>query len=189
MPENPPESRLYGLAKHDIAQHMDDVIGLIDIREAIDDRVESYSGGMRRRIDLALSLVHRPQVLFLDEPTTVLDTTQCPKRPTNWPTVWASSPTGRFRPGAQAMPSNARSAPASSGPRWKAGGRRVAAAAGAGLIARVIVALNGYRGARAITHPAHPDARRRVPVRGPSHSAENDESNGSGAGTGKMLSQ
>ena len=52
---------------------MDDVIGLVDIGSAIDDRVESYSGGMKRRLDLAMSLIHRPQVLFLDEPTTGLD--------------------------------------------------------------------------------------------------------------------
>ena len=67
------QGRLYGLTKHDIAQRMDDVIGLVDIGTAIDDRVESYSGGMKRRLDLAMSLIHRPQILFLDEPTTGLD--------------------------------------------------------------------------------------------------------------------
>jgi len=40
---------------------------------AIDDRVESYSGGMKRRLDLAMSLIHRPQILFLDEPTSGVD--------------------------------------------------------------------------------------------------------------------
>jgi ABC-2 type transport system ATP-binding protein len=67
------QGRLYGLNKADIASRMDDVIGLVDIGEAIDNRVESYSGGMKRRLDLAMSLIHRPQVLFLDEPTTGLD--------------------------------------------------------------------------------------------------------------------
>ncbi len=67
------QGRLYGLTKGDIARRMDDVIGLVDIGTAIDDRVESYSGGMKRRLDLAMSLIHRPQVLFLDEPTTGLD--------------------------------------------------------------------------------------------------------------------
>jgi ABC-2 type transport system ATP-binding protein len=61
---------------------MDDVIGLVDIGSAIDDRVESYSGGMKRRLDLAMSLIHRPQVLFLDEPTTGLD-------PASRSSVWA----------------------------------------------------------------------------------------------------
>ncbi len=67
------QGRLYGLSKPNIARRMDDVIGLVDIGTAIDDRVESYSGGMKRRLDLAMSLIHKPQVLFLDEPTTGLD--------------------------------------------------------------------------------------------------------------------
>jgi ABC-2 type transport system ATP-binding protein len=73
---------LYGLTKHDIARRMDDVIGLVDIGDAIDHRVESYSGGMKRRLDLAMALIHRPQVLFLDEPTTGLD-------PVSRSSVWA----------------------------------------------------------------------------------------------------
>ena len=73
---------LYGLTKHDITQRMDHVIGLVDIGDAIDNRVESYSGGMKRRLDLALALIHRPQVLFLDEPTTGLD-------PVSRSSVWA----------------------------------------------------------------------------------------------------
>ena len=76
------QGRLYGLNKHDIAQRMDDVIGLVDIGDAIDNRVESYSGGMKRRLDLAMALIHRPQVLFLDEPTTGLD-------PVSRSSVWA----------------------------------------------------------------------------------------------------
>ncbi len=76
------QGRLYGLNKHDITRRMDDVIGLVDIGDAIDNRVESYSGGMKRRLDLALALIHRPQVLFLDEPTTGLD-------PVSRSSVWA----------------------------------------------------------------------------------------------------
>ena len=76
------QGRLYGLKATDIKQRMDDVIGLVDIGTAIDDRVESYSGGMKRRLDLAMSLIHRPQVLFLDEPTTGLD-------PASRSSVWA----------------------------------------------------------------------------------------------------
>ena len=76
------QGRLYGLSRADITQRMDDVIGLVDIGDAIDNRVESYSGGMKRRLDLAMSLVHRPQVLFLDEPTTGLD-------PASRSSVWA----------------------------------------------------------------------------------------------------
>ncbi|MBE2318961.1 ATP-binding cassette domain-containing protein [Solirubrobacter sp. CPCC 204708] len=51
----------------------DDLLERFDLVEAAGRRVESYSGGMRRRLDLAMSLVQRPQVLFLDEPTTGLD--------------------------------------------------------------------------------------------------------------------
>jgi ABC-2 type transport system ATP-binding protein len=76
------QGRLYGLRSADIKQRMDDVIGLVDIGTAIDDRVDSYSGGMKRRLDLAMSLIHRPQVLFLDEPTTGLD-------PASRSSVWA----------------------------------------------------------------------------------------------------
>ena len=61
---------------------MDDVIGLVNIGSAIDDRVETYSGGMKRRLDLAMSLIHKPQILFLDEPTTGLD-------PVSRSDVWA----------------------------------------------------------------------------------------------------
>jgi ABC-2 type transport system ATP-binding protein len=69
------QGRLYGLRSSDISRRMDDVIGLVDIGPAIDNRVESYSGGMKRRLDLAMSLIHKPQILFLDEPTTGLDPT------------------------------------------------------------------------------------------------------------------
>jgi ABC-2 type transport system ATP-binding protein len=67
------QGMLYGLSKANIARRMDDVIDLVDIGSAIDDLVESYSGGMKRRLDLAMSLIHKPQILFLDEPTTGLD--------------------------------------------------------------------------------------------------------------------
>lgn len=67
------QGRLYGLSKPNIVKRMDDVIDLVNIGTAIDDRVETYSGGMKRRLDLAMSLIHKPQILFLDEPTTGLD--------------------------------------------------------------------------------------------------------------------
>jgi ABC-2 type transport system ATP-binding protein len=67
------QGRLYGLSRTDIARRLDEVIGLVDIGDAIDQRVGIYSGGMKRRLDLAMALVHQPKVLFLDEPTTGLD--------------------------------------------------------------------------------------------------------------------
>jgi ABC-2 type transport system ATP-binding protein len=52
---------------------VDHLLGLVDIGDAIDRPSGTYSGGMRRRLDLAAALVHNPEVLFLDEPTTGLD--------------------------------------------------------------------------------------------------------------------
>ncbi len=67
------QGRYYGLRSAEIKIRLDDVLGLVDIGDAIDRFVGTYSGGMRRRLDLAAALVHNPQVLFLDEPTTGLD--------------------------------------------------------------------------------------------------------------------
>ena len=67
------QARLYGLSQHEIETRLKEVASLIDIGAALDDRIKTYSGGMRRRLDLAAALMHRPDVLFLDEPTTGLD--------------------------------------------------------------------------------------------------------------------
>ncbi len=67
------QGRLYGLTAAEVETRVTDLIAMIDIGEAIDRPIETYSGGMRRRLDLAAALVHNPEVLFLDEPTTGLD--------------------------------------------------------------------------------------------------------------------
>lgn len=67
------QGRLFGLQRRDIDRRLDDLARLIDIGAALDDRIGTYSGGMKRRLDLATALVHNPDVLFLDEPTTGLD--------------------------------------------------------------------------------------------------------------------
>ena len=51
----------------------DELLERVGLTEAADRKVRTYSGGMKRRLDLALALVHRPRILFLDEPTTGLD--------------------------------------------------------------------------------------------------------------------
>lgn len=67
------QGRLYGLAKTERDARVDELLRLVDIGTAIDDYIRTYSGGMKRRLDLAAALVHQPRVLFLDEPTTGLD--------------------------------------------------------------------------------------------------------------------
>ena len=65
--------RLYGLRRAEARRRTEDVLERIGLVEAAHRRVGTYSGGMRRRLDLAASLVGRPQVMFLDEPTTGID--------------------------------------------------------------------------------------------------------------------
>ncbi len=67
------QARLYRLRAADIAARVDDLVRVVDLVDAADRRVKTYSGGMKRRLDLAAALVHRPKVVFLDEPTTGLD--------------------------------------------------------------------------------------------------------------------
>ncbi len=69
------QGRLYGLSRPEIDDRLVDLAALVDLADALDRRIGTYSGGMRRRLDLAAALVHNPEVLFLDEPTTGLDPT------------------------------------------------------------------------------------------------------------------
>ena len=67
------QGRLYGLNRRELDTRLDELSGLVDIGDALDRFIGTYSGGMKRRLDLAASLIHNPEVLFLDEPTTGLD--------------------------------------------------------------------------------------------------------------------
>jgi ABC-2 type transport system ATP-binding protein len=75
------QGRLFGMATPDSATRAQELLALVELEDAADRRIKDYSGGMKRRLDLASALVHQPEVLFLDEPTTGLD-------PASRLTVW-----------------------------------------------------------------------------------------------------
>ena len=75
------QARLFGMTTAEAAERAEDLLALVELEDAADRRIKTYSGGMKRRLDLASALVHRPDVLFLDEPTTGLD-------PASRLTVW-----------------------------------------------------------------------------------------------------
>src|SRR5947207_6345390 len=64
---------MHGIGGEERKRRSDELLARVGLTEAADRKVKGYSGGMKRRLDLALALVHRPRVLFLDEPTTGLD--------------------------------------------------------------------------------------------------------------------
>jgi ABC-2 type transport system ATP-binding protein len=65
--------RLYRLRGHLLKERVDEVLALIELSDRADDRVESFSGGMRRRLNIGAALLHRPSLLVLDEPTVGVD--------------------------------------------------------------------------------------------------------------------
>ncbi len=67
------QGALHGLSRKERNRRGDELLERVGLTEAADRRVRGYSGGMKRRLDLALALVHEPDILFLDEPTTGLD--------------------------------------------------------------------------------------------------------------------
>jgi ABC-2 type transport system ATP-binding protein len=67
------QGRLFGLTTAAATQRAKELLALVELEDAADRMIKGYSGGMKRRLDLASALVHQPEVLFLDEPTTGLD--------------------------------------------------------------------------------------------------------------------
>ncbi|MEJ2695392.1 MAG: ATP-binding cassette domain-containing protein [Candidatus Sulfobium sp.] len=66
-------AHLYGVQKSDRTRRVDDALRFVDLQGRADDLVKTFSGGMKRRLEVARGLIHRPKVLFLDEPTLGLD--------------------------------------------------------------------------------------------------------------------
>jgi ABC-2 type transport system ATP-binding protein len=75
------QGRLFAMSTREASARAEELLELVDLGEAADRLIKGYSGGMKRRLDLASALVHEPEVLFLDEPTTGLD-------PASRLTVW-----------------------------------------------------------------------------------------------------
>jgi ABC-2 type transport system ATP-binding protein len=67
------QGRIHSMAGASLHKRVDELLGLLGLVDAGDRVARGYSGGMKRRLDIALGLVHKPRVLFLDEPTTGLD--------------------------------------------------------------------------------------------------------------------
>jgi ABC-2 type transport system ATP-binding protein len=67
------QGRLFGASRRASRTRAEELLHLVRLEDAVDRQVGTYSGGMKRRLDLALALVHEPEILFLDEPTTGLD--------------------------------------------------------------------------------------------------------------------
>ncbi len=65
--------QMYGLGGVELKKRVEDVLETVGLRDRAKDRIEKYSGGMKRRINIAVGLLHRPQVILMDEPTVGID--------------------------------------------------------------------------------------------------------------------
>jgi ABC-2 type transport system ATP-binding protein len=65
--------KMYGLAGRELANRVDEVLDFIDLADRQKDRIDTYSGGMKRRVNIAAGLLHHPQVVYMDEPTVGID--------------------------------------------------------------------------------------------------------------------
>lgn len=65
--------RMYGLSGTELSKRVEEVLEFVDLRERARDRIDTFSGGMKRRVNIAVGLLHRPQLIYMDEPTVGID--------------------------------------------------------------------------------------------------------------------
>lgn len=65
--------KIYGLGGAELRKRIDEVLDFIDLRDRQNDRVDTFSGGMKRRVNIGVGLLHRPQLIYMDEPTVGID--------------------------------------------------------------------------------------------------------------------
>ncbi|HVU11643.1 MAG TPA: ABC transporter ATP-binding protein [Phototrophicaceae bacterium] len=65
--------KMYGLGGAELAQRIDETLDFIDLKDRQHDKVESFSGGMKRRVNIGIGLMHHPQLIYMDEPTVGVD--------------------------------------------------------------------------------------------------------------------
>lgn len=64
---------LYDLSDSELSRRVDEVLDFIDLRDRADEKIEKYSGGMKRRVNIGVGLLHRPKIVYMDEPTVGVD--------------------------------------------------------------------------------------------------------------------
>ena len=65
--------KMYGMGGADLAKRVDETLDFVDLKERQHDKVETFSGGMKRRVNISIGLLHKPQLLYMDEPTVGID--------------------------------------------------------------------------------------------------------------------
>ncbi|MCC6616230.1 MAG: ABC transporter ATP-binding protein [Anaerolineae bacterium] len=65
--------KMYGLSGSDLSRRVDEIVDFVDLRERQHDRIETFSGGMKRRVNIGVGLLNKPQLIYMDEPTVGID--------------------------------------------------------------------------------------------------------------------
>ncbi|MEO8395958.1 MAG: ABC transporter ATP-binding protein, partial [Chloroflexota bacterium] len=65
--------KMYGMGGAELSKRVDETLDFVDLKERQHDKVETFSGGMKRRVNISIGLMHKPQLLYMDEPTVGID--------------------------------------------------------------------------------------------------------------------